>query len=65
MAPKTARERKQDEVVRRKAQGLVRRSMWVFPEAWEAICAFAEKANRKARSSNPKPTVGDIKDESQ
>lgn len=65
VAPKTAQERKRDEIARRKSAGYVWRGMWVLPEVWDSIRAFADKANRKAKSSNSKSGLGMSKEETQ
>lgn len=63
VAPKTDRERKRDEMARRKSEGYVWRGMWVLPEVWDSIRAFAEKANRKAKGSNRKAGLEVSKEE--
>lgn len=40
-------DRKAAERERKSALGMKWRGLWVYPEVWEAVRAFAEKANRK------------------
>jgi hypothetical protein len=44
---KSAAERKAEEAKRNRDQGLVRKSIWVYPDDWPAILEYAAKLKAK------------------